>query len=108
MFSLCFGLTFFHLCFEKALVGTGALHNSLASCAGQLLLQCATSLRSIGIRSWDDRLDLLATSQSGRIEEALRLGLRMLDGRAKAMHSIKGNLQQKRKLIKHKVIRCYL
>ena len=74
----------------------------MASCAGQLLLLCSTSLRSIALRHWDERLEVLS-SQLHRKEDALRLGLRMLEGRAKAMHGLKGNPNQRKAAIKHKV-----
>lgn len=85
-----------------ALVGTDACYNSMASCAGQLLLLCSTSLRSIGLRHWDERLDLLL-SQS-RPEEAIHLGLRMLNGKAKAMHGLKGTPNQRKRQLKDKEI----
>lgn len=74
----------------------------MASCAGQLLLLCATSLRSVGLRHWDERLDLLV-SQS-RPEEAIHLGLRMLNGKAKAMHGLKGTPNQRKRQLRDKVI----
>ena len=74
----------------------------MASCAGQLLLLCATSLRSIGLRHWDERLDLLVSQ--ARPEEAIHLGLRMLNGKAKAMHGLKGTPNQRKRQLRDKVI----
>lgn len=83
------------------LVGREAFYNSMASCSGQILLLCSNSLRSIGLRHWDERLDLLV-SQS-RPEAAIRLGLRMLHGKAKAMQSLKGGPAHRQSVIKDKV-----
>ena len=82
-------------------MGTQAYYNSMASCSGQLLLLCSTSLRSVGLRQWDERLDLLI-SQS-RPEDAIRLGMRMLHGKAKAMHGLKGTPNQRKRQLKDKV-----
>lgn len=84
------------------MVGREAFYNSMASCAGQLLLVCSTSLRSVCVRHWDERLDLLV-SQS-RPEDAIRLGLRMLSGKAKAMHGLKGTPNQRKRQLKEKVV----
>ena len=73
----------------------------MASCSGQILLLCCSSLRTIGIRNWDERLDLLI-SQS-RPEAAIRLGLRMLRGKGKAMQSLKGSPGHRQMVIKDKV-----
>ena len=82
-------------------MGREAFYNSMASCSGQILLLCSGSLRSIGLRHWDERLDLLV-SQS-RPEAAIRLGLRMLHGKAKAMQSLKGSPTHRQGMIKDKV-----
>jgi len=78
----------------------------MASYVGQLLLLCSTTLRSIALRNWDERLEVLS-SQLHRKEDALRLGLRMLEGRDKAMHGLKGNPNQRKAAIKHKVYKLY-
>lgn len=85
----------------QALVGTESYYNSFVACNGQVLLLCANSIRSIGIRSWDERLDLLL-SQS-KLEAAIWLSLLMFDGRAKAMQAMKDNLQQRQTVLKTKV-----
>ena len=88
------------------MVGTQAHYNAMSSCANQLILLCTSSLRSLGIRQWDERLDLLV-SQS-KPEEAIRLGLRMLEGKAKAVQGLKGNLNQRNAQLKEKVKSCIL
>ena len=73
----------------------------MASCSSQILLLCSGSLRSIGLRHWDERLDLFVCQS--RPEAAIRLGLRMLHGKAKAMQSLKGGPAHRKIMIKDKV-----
>lgn len=87
------------------MVGTQAYYNAISSCANQLLLLCSTSLRSLGVRQWDERLDLLVSQ--AKPEEAIRLGLRMMEGKAKAVQGLKGNSDQRNAQLKEKVIQCY-
>jgi len=79
-----------------------ACYNSFIACANQVLLLCTSSVRSIGVRNWDERLDLLV-SQS-KYEDAIHLGLLMFEGKARAMQGLKGNALQRKLAIKAKVI----
>lgn len=85
----------------QALVGMEACYNSFISCGNQVLLLCISSVKSIGVRNWDERLDLFV-SQS-KYEDAICLGLLMFDGKARAMQGLKGNSLQRKMSIKAKV-----
>ena len=82
------------------MVGTESFYNAFVACAGQVLLLCPNSLRSLALRTWEERLDLLMSQ--AKYEDALWLGLHMHSGKAKAMQGLKGNPEQRRKLLKQK------
>ena len=86
----------------QALVGTEACYNSFTACANQVLLLCISSVKSIGVRHWDERLELLVSQL--KYEEAIGLALLMFDGKAKGMQGLKGNTLQRKRLVKAKVI----
>ena len=97
-------LIYFEITRIQALVGMEACYNSFIACANQVLLLCASSVRSIGVRNWDERLDLFV-SQS-KYEDAICLGLLMFEGKARAMQGLKGNALQRKLMIKTKVL-CF-
>ncbi|XP_035826479.1 vacuolar protein sorting-associated protein 8 homolog isoform X2 [Aplysia californica] len=85
-----------------AFAGDQACYQSVVSHSGQLFLLGTKAVHMFSLRTWRERITVLA--KESRYQEALALALSFYNGTAKAVIGLTGTRQKKQELVSHVIV----